>query len=226
MLAGPAALAVALLLLPGWIYWRLEASPRTARSSLGEVFAVLGAGAAASGVTLLVYVSLQKQATDQPIVGRLVNPSNLTSHYARDEFTRVVWSAAAFVLLACLVAAVGASIQRRIRRWRSGDYTVYEPETPLWVKTLGNVDAPITVDLRSGSRVTGYFGGHSVDDQGAPTIFVTPPLALTTPVEPPRFGRPREPRVETFESNAITIPGSEVLLVWTEYGDDWPQPGS
>src|SRR3954454_698797 len=127
MPAGPAALVVALVLLPGWIYWRLEGSPRTSRSPLGELFEVVGAGALTSGVTALAYV-LILDASDGGFRGiQLVDPTRATTAYVQDHLTRVALNVAVVVTLACVLAWLMALGQRNIRAHRDDDHSKYEP---------------------------------------------------------------------------------------------------
>ena len=166
MPVGPTALAVALCLLPGWVYWRLEGRPRTARSSLGELFEVVGAGAATTGVALLAYVTLASKWDRY-----LVDPKDLSGTYVRDHLTKASWSAAAIVACACLLGALAAIAQRELRQRRAGERSTYLPETPLWVSALGGKpDTTVTVKITDGRRISGYLEGYEVDVDGPPSI--------------------------------------------------------
>lgn len=221
-MVGPAALAVALLLLPGWVYWRLEASPRTTRTALGEFFEVVAAGALATGATVLVYASLPNRLAGYKVGDLLTDPADLTGAYVRQHITRASWSIAVMVGFACAVAALAAWAQRRYRKHVGNDRSTYVPETPIWVQSMGNTDCVLTLDLRDGRRVTGYLRGHSVDDDGSPTVFLTPPLVVQKPASSGwRRGRKdSSSSPDRFPIHAITVPGSEIVAVWREFGDD------
>lgn len=218
MPGGPAALLVALVLLPGWIYWRLEGSPRTSRSSLAELFEVVGAGALTSGVTALGYVLLL-EATGTSIWGLgLVDPTRATAAYVQDHLTRVALNSAVVVATACALAALLGWGQARLRAWRDDDHAKYEPEKPLWIRSLGSTDRVITIETRDGRSVVGYFGGDSVDDEGVPTIHLTPPIAVLSPAKARLWSRkPASPIREDFSNDAVTIPGSEIIAVWSPH---------
>lgn len=221
MVAGPAALFVALLLLPGWVYWRFEASPRTARSALGELFEVVGAGAVATGATILAYVSVPDEVRGLKVGDGLIDPTDLSARFVQNHLTRVCWTVAALVAIACTLAALAARAQRWYRRHWANDRSTYAPEIPIWVRTLGDKDRVVTIDLRDGRRFTGYLGGHSVDDDGTPTVFLTPPLTLETPASRPVVGwAKQQPAVADFSGHAVTIPGPEIISVWREFSDD------
>lgn len=221
MPGGFAALSVALVLLPGWIYWRLEGSPRLSRTALAELFEVVGAGLLTSGVTALGYVLLL-DVTGGSVGGtRLADPTRATPLYVQEHLTRVALSSAAVVVTACALASLLGWGQARWRAHRDDDRAKYEPEKPLWIRSLGNRDHVITVETKDGRSISGYFGGDSVDDEGAPTIYLTPPIAVLTPSRSSRWGRKTlEPDRDDFSENAVTIPGSEIIAVWSPYSTD------
>ncbi len=220
MVAGPAALAVALILLPGWVYWRQAASPRTARSALGELFEVVAAGAVATGVTLLAYVSLPDRLGELKIGAHLINPADLSVEFVQSHATKVSWTVAAFVGIACALAALAAKAERWHRKRSSDDRSTYTPEVPIWVPALGNQDCVLSVELRDGRLVSGYLGGHSVDEDGTPTIFLTPPLVLETPRGPSALGARFLTKAANFGSHSLVIPGAEIICVWRKFDGD------
>lgn len=112
------------------------------------------------------------------------------------------------VVFACSLAAVAACAQRQYSKHVGNDRSTYVPETPIWVQSMGNTDCVPTLDLRDGRRVTGYLRGHSIDDDGTPTVFLTPPLAVQMPA-PSRWRRGRQspsPEPDRFPTHAITVP--------------------
>lgn len=214
MPGGPAALAVLLCLLPGWVYWRLEGRPRTTRSSLGELFELVGAGALATGVTVLTYITVAER-WELPLVA----PGDLTRMYARDHLARIGWSAAVVVAVACGLAALAAIVQRKgWQRW-TGDRSTYLPETPLWVSALGGrPETVVTVEIRDGRKVSGYLEGYEVDVDGSPSVLLSPPVTLDYPTSPrPRLGRRSKAESDNFSHHSITIPGDEIIAVWVPY---------
>jgi hypothetical protein len=216
MPSGPDALAVALFLLPGWIYWRVEAQPRTARSALGELFEVVGAGAVATGVTLLAYVSLA------PRLGSyLVDPRRMSDAFVREHLARASWSLATVVAVACLLAAAVALAQRKWRSTRDGERSAYLPETPLWVSALGGKpDTVVTVEMRDGRKVSGYLQGYDIETEGSPALFLSPPISLTS-AEPDRgTGVCDQTEAQPFKGVSLSIPGSEVVAIWAPYNNE------
>ncbi len=213
MPGGPAALAVLLCLLPGWVYWRLEGRPRTTRSSLGELFEVVGAGAVASGLTVLAYVTITSHG-DLPVV----QPSELTAAYVRHNLTRTSWSLALVVAVACGLGALAAIVQRVLRQRQTGERSTYLPETPLWVSALGGrPETVVTVEIRDGRKVSGYLEGYEVDTDGPPSIFLAPPVQVERPAAVRAVLRRRGAEAEDFGRHSITIPGSEIVAVWVPY---------
>lgn len=214
MPSGPAALAVLLCLLPGWVYSRLEGRPRTARSSLGELFEVVGAGAVASGLTVLTYVTITGH-WDLPVV----QPSELTELYVRRNPTRTSWSVAVVVAVACGLGALAAKVQRELRQRQTGERSTYLPETPLWVSALGGKpETVVTVELRDGRKVSGYLEGYDIDADGSPSVFLSPPVKVDHPsAVRPVLRRRVAAEADDFSHHSITIPGSEIVAVWVPY---------
>ena len=127
-------------------------------------------------------------------------------------------NAASVVATACALAALLGWGQARLRAWRDDDHAKYEPEKPLWIRSLGSTDRVITIETRDGRSVIGYFGGDSVDDEPAPAIYLTPPIAVLSPTSPRRWSRrPAGPIREDFSEDAVTIPGTEIVAVWSPY---------
>ena len=119
MVAGPAALAVALMLLPGWVYWRIQPSPRTARTALSELFEVLAAGAVATGVTCLAYVSAEEWLPAKRWPDGLLEPRQLASpDFLEGHIALVSLTLVAIVVIACAGAVLVAKLQGFARATR------------------------------------------------------------------------------------------------------------
>jgi len=185
---------------------------------LAELFEVIGAGALTSGVTALAYVLILDSSGGSLGKARLVDPTVTTNAYVHDHLSRVSLNVATVVGLACVLAWLLALAQRRIRTHKDDDHSRYEPENPLWVRSLGNRENLLTVEMKDGRQIIGYLGGHSVDDDGTPTIYLTPPLATLTPSAQRRCrGRHTDPVRDDYGKNAVTIAGTEIVAVWTSY---------
>lgn len=107
-----------------------------------------------------------------------------------------------------------------LRRKRDDDSSRYLPETPVWVRGLGGKsERVVTVDMRDGRRISGYLEAYEVDADGAPGIFLSPPIRVDW-IDPGRRWRPAEPKHDQFRGNGLTIAGSELTAVWSPYGEE------
>lgn len=209
MIAGPSALAIALCLIPGWLYWKFEGSPRTARSALAETFEVLVGSAATLGLASLAYLGIQSHWQTP-----LADPAALVADGTNVDIWRRIWSFTSVLGAACLMAIAGASLQRWWRE-RSHGRSSYDADTPLWASALGGRKEPVvSIQVKGGERYTGYLGGFEVTQQGA-----TPPILLLPPIEVERripIGpRGRESRTSRlYRADNIVIPGPEIVSVW------------
>ncbi len=216
MLAGPSALLVALCLIPGWLYWRLEGTPRTARTTLSETFEVVVASALSVGVAVVAYLYVQRNW-----VTSLASPRALTAPALGDDALTFVLSVWVIVGTGAFLAVLAALTVRAVRRRRSNDSSFYDSETSLWVSVLGGQPAAtITVDVKSGERFSGYLGSYEVTDDGAtPAIRLLPPIVVRHPTIRLLIRRKRPSDSEIMDHDVV-LPGSEIVAIWVANSED------
>lgn len=215
MIAGPAALAVALILLPGWLFWRRESRPRVTGTNLAELFEVVGAGALFTGISVLAYLSIT--SAGPPCVAGLCvsDPRQFDARYVRANPAEIAWAVAVLVACACGLATLSANHLNRRRTLRAGEDLAYHPQVPLWVSALGGTSAAaLSVETRDGRRFTGYLGGYDIGDDAAPSVHLLPPVVIESPASRTLLASTKS-ESHTYSAHRVTLPGSEIVAVWT-----------
>lgn len=204
MPAGPTALVVALLLLPGWIFTRVEGLPRMSRSAVEEVLHLIACSLATAGVAVLAYVTVTEQF-DTP----LTQVTALTRKGLTDSPTRAAWSATILVVTSCVIAGlVGWAVKGRRGR-RADDETTYHPEAALWASFFPGVHGTVVdVQMRDGRLISGYFVGHDVTDERTPDLHIQEPRVTNPPS--------RSLRQRTAKAESQAYPGGQMMLIGTE----------
>lgn len=214
MIAGPSALLIALFLIPGWLYWKFEGSPRTARSALAETFEVLVVSAVALALAGWVYIAIEGHWSTP-----LVDPISLTGDVPRDQLVRTLWSLAALLGLACVFALLGVGLQA-LRRRRTQGGSTYHPDKTLWNHAFeGQKEPVVTVEVKSGQKYTGYLVDYEMTSQGAtPPIMLEPPISIESGLAIGSRGRERRV-ARVYRQANVVIPGSEIVAVWVPRQD-------
>lgn len=198
MPAGPTALVVALLLLPGWIFTRVEGLPRMSRSAVEEVLHLIACSLATAGVAVLAYVTTTEHF-DTP----LTQVTALTREGLADSPSRAAWSAAGLVGASCVIAWIGGAVVKWRRGRGADDETVYHPEASLWASFFpGAHGTVVDVQMRDGRLISGYFVGHDVTDERTPDLHIQEPRVATPP--------------SMAETDSRAYPGVRMMLIGTE----------
>ena len=214
MIAGPSALLIALFLIPGWLYWKFEGSPRTSRSALAETFEVLVVSAIALALAGWAYIAVESHWSTS-----LADPISLIADVPKDQLVRTLGSLAVLLGLACVIAVLGVAVQA-LRRSRTQGGSTYHPDKTLWNHAFeGQREPVVTVEVKSGRQYTGYLVDYEMTSQGAtPPIILEPPISMESDVAIGSKGRERRV-VRVYRQCNVVIPGSEIVAVWVPRED-------